>query len=154
MQISEATSIEQMDQARELFQEYAASLGFSLCFQNFERELADLPGKYAPPTGRLLLAFVDDQLAGCVALRQLDTASCEIKRLFTRPQFRNSGLGRGLIERIIDEAKMIGYERMLLDTVPGKMDSAIRLYERFGFHNVEAYYSSALEGTRYMELKL
>ena len=155
MQLIQATTNEEMDFARELFEEYGTSLGFSLCFQNFDQELSGLPGKYAPPSGRLLLAYSEEeQLAGCIAMRKLDDTSCEMKRLYIRPEFRQHGLGRVLIERILDEAKRIGYQRMLLDTLPGKMDSAIRLYERFGFRDVEAYYDSPIEGTRYMELKL
>jgi GNAT superfamily N-acetyltransferase len=154
MRLIQATTKEEIDLARVLFQEYAASLGFSLCFQNFDQELADLPGKYAPPSGRLLLAYADNDLAGCIALRKLDDDTCEMKRLFIRSEFRQHGFGRLLIEKIIDEAKASGYRRMRLDTLPGKMDSAIRLYERFGFHDVPPYYDSPVAGTRYLELAL
>jgi GNAT superfamily N-acetyltransferase len=154
MQLMQAVTTEEIDLARVLFEEYAASLGFSLCFQNFDQELAELPGKYAPPAGRLLLAYADEDLAGCIALRKLDDETCEMKRLFIRPEFRQHGLGRVLIERIISEARLIGYHRMRLDTLPGKMDSAIRLYERVGFRDVAPYYASPVAGTRYLELAL
>ena len=99
-------------QARELFLEYAQSLGFSLCFQNFDKELSGLPGDYAPPEGRLLLAEFENKLAGCVALHKLENGTCEMKRLYLRPQFRGKGLGRALADRIITEARQIGYQRM------------------------------------------
>jgi len=155
MRLLQATTPDEIDLARELFLEYGTWLEFDLCFQNFEQELAELPGKYEPPSGRLFLAYAgDDQLAGCIALRKLDTDCGEMKRLFIRPAFRQQGLGRVLIERLIDEAKRIGYKRMRLDTLPGKMDSAIRLYERFGFRDVAPYYDSPVQGTRYLELQL
>ena len=154
MRLIQASTTEQIASARELFEEYAASLGFSLCFQNFDQELAELPGKYAPPSGRLLLAYLDAELAGCIALRKLDTGTCEMKRLFIRPEFRKHGLGRVLIEALIEEARTIGYALMRLDTLPGKMDAAIRLYESYGFRDVDPYYASPVEGTRYMELEL
>ena len=152
MRLTQATTPAEIDLARELFHEYAAWLKFDLCFQNFSQELAELPGKYAPNSGRLLLAYVDDTLAGCITLRKLDDDTCEMKRLFIRQDFRGKGLGRVLIQRIIDEARDIGYKRMRLDTLPGKMDSAIHLYESFGFADVAPYYNSPVDGTRYMEL--
>ena len=154
MRLSQATTTDDIQNARQLFEEYAASLGFSLCFQNFDQELASLPGKYSPPTGRLLLAYSNEQLAGCIALRQLDTGTCEMKRLFVRPDFRGARLGKVLVEAIIAEARAIGYKRMCLDTVPGKMDRAIGLYEAIGFRDVEPYYDSPVEGARFMELNL
>src|SRR3989442_14349484 len=114
MQLIQAQSSEEIEQARQLFKEYAAWLEIDLCFQNFEKELADLPGDYAPPEGRLLLAFDDTELAGCIALRKLGKAICEMKRLFVRPEFQGKGLGRQLVNAIIDEARAIGYERMRL----------------------------------------
>src|SRR5215510_11138211 len=113
----QAESPHDIAQARELFLEYAQSLGFSLCFQNFDRELANLPGDYAPPDGRLLLAEHEGQPAGCVALRRLEEGICEMKRLYLRPQFRGKGLGRALADRIIAEARQIGYHQIRLDTV-------------------------------------
>ena len=154
MRLSQATTSHDIQNARQLFEEYAASLGFSLCFQNFDQELESLPGKYSPPSGRLLLAYSNEQLAGCIALRQLDAHTCEMKRLFVRPDFRGARLGKILVEAIIDEARAIGYKRMCLDTVPGKMDKAIGLYEAIGFRDVEPYYDNPVEGARFMELHL
>src|ERR1700758_3551593 len=116
-----AESAAEIEQIRELFMEYAKSLGFSLCFQGFDQELAGLPGDYAPPEGRLLLVEYEGQLAGCVALHKLEPGVCEMKRLYLRPQFRGKGLGRALAERIINEARQIGYELMRLDTVETEM---------------------------------
>jgi putative acetyltransferase len=141
-------------QARELFLEYAQSLGFSLCFQNFDQELADLPGDYAPPQGRLLLAEYEGQLAGCVALHKLDSATCEMKRLYLRPQFRGHGLGRALAERIIAEARQIGYQRMRLDTVEPVMKDAVVMYRRFGFKDIAPYRPNPNPGVLYLELQL
>jgi len=154
MRLSRATTPDDIQNARKLFEEYAASLGFSLCFQNFDQELASLPGKYSAPSGCLLLAYSNEQLAGCIALRQLDTETCEMKRLFVRPDFRGARLGKVLVEAIIAEARAIGYKRMCLDTVPGKMDRAIGLYEAIGFRDVEPYYDNPVEGARFMELHL
>src|SRR5213593_3671901 len=145
MRLTQATSNVDVAKARQLFEEYAAALGISLCFQNFDQELADLPGKYSPPTGRLLLAFSDEQLAGCIALRKLDSKTCEMKRLFLRPAFRGQGLGRGLVDAIINEAQSIGYERMRLDTLPGRMDTAIALYRAIGFQEIAPYYDNPVE---------
>lgn len=141
-------------QARELFLEYAQSLGFSLCFQNFEKELADLPGKYAPPDGRLLLADFSCQLAGCVGLRKLEDRICEMKRLYVRPQFRGKGLGRALADRIIAEARQIGYDRMRLDTVEPVMRDAVAMYRRLGFREISPYCENPVAGALYMELHL
>lgn len=156
---AQAESAPQIAQARELFLEYAQSLGFSLCFQNFDQELADLPGDYAPPAGRLLLAEFDAQLAGCVALHKLDSASyemkiCEMKRLYLRPQFHGKGLGRLLAERIITEARQIGYERMRLDTVEPVMKDAVGMYRRLGFKDIAPYCANPISGALYMELAL
>ena len=151
---TQAKSPSQIAQARELFLEYAQSLGFSLCFQNFDQELADLPGDYAPPSGRLLLAEFDSQLAGCVALHKLDSAICEMKRLYLRPQFRGKGLGRLLAEKIIGEARQIGYERMRLDTVEPVMKDAVAMYRRFGFKDIAPYCPNPNPGVLYLELQL
>jgi GNAT superfamily N-acetyltransferase len=144
----------QIPQVRELFLEYAASLGFSLCFQNFDQELAALPGDYAPPKGRLLLAEYESQLAGCIALHQLDPAICEMKRLYLRPQFRGKGLGRFLAERIVAEARQIGYRRMRLDTVEPVMKDAVAMYRKLGFKEIAPYCSNPITGALYMELDL
>lgn len=137
-----------------MFEEYAAGLGISLCFQNFDRELANLPGDYAPPDGRLLLAKEGDQLAGCIAMRKLEPGVCEMKRLFLRPSYRGRGLGRILVESIIDEARRLGYTHMRLDTLPGRMDQAIGLYQSIGFVEIEPYYENPVEGAKFMQLQL
>jgi putative acetyltransferase len=150
----QAESAVQIAQARELFLEYAQSLGFSLCFQNFDQELATLPGDYAPPSGRLLLAECEGQLAGCVALHKLDADICEMKRLYLRPRFRGKGLGRLLADRIITEARQIGYQRMRLDTVEPVMKDAVAMYRRIGFQDIAPYCTNPVAGALYMELQL
>jgi putative acetyltransferase len=152
--LAQAESTTQIAQARELFLEYAQSLGFSLCFQNFDKELAELPGHYAPPEGRLLLAECRGQLAACVALHKLEPGTCEMKRLYLRPQFRGDGLGRALAERIIAEARQIGYPRMRLDTVEPVMKDAVALYRRLGFKEIAPYCPNPIAGALYMELEL
>jgi putative acetyltransferase len=151
---AQAQSPAQIAQARELFLEYAQSLGFSLCFQNFDKELAGLPGDYAPPEGRLLLAEGDGQLAACVALHKLAPGVCEMKRLYLRPQFRGKGFGRALAERIIAEARQIGYQRMLLDTVEPVMKDAVAMYRKLGFKEIAPYRPNPIGGAMYMELEL
>ncbi len=152
--IVEASSPEQIEQARELFLEYAQSLGFSLCFQSFDRELAGLPGDYGPPQGRLLLATAGHKAVGCVALHRLEEGVCEMKRLYLRPEVRGSGAGRALAERVIAEARAVGYRRMRLDTIAGTMDAAITLYRRLGFREIAAYRPNPVPGALYMELTL
>jgi GNAT superfamily N-acetyltransferase len=152
--INQATSPAQIAHARELFLEYAQSLGFSLCFQSFDKELAELPGDYAPPDGRLFLAEFEGQLAGCVALHKLDGNICEMKRLYLRAQFRGKGLGRALAEAIIAEARAIGYQRMRLDTVEPVMRDAVAMYRRLGFKEIAPYRTNPIEGAMYMELEL
>jgi len=154
LSIIQAESPAQIAQARELFLEYAQSLGFSLCFQNFDKELADLPGDYAPPEGRLLLAEFGGQLAACVALHKLEPEICEMKRLYLRPMFRGKGLGRVLAGTIIAEARKIGYKRMRLDTVEPVMKDAVAMYRRLGFGEIAPYRPNPMPGTLYMELKL
>lgn len=149
-----ASSPAAIEAVRELFSEYARSLGFSLCFQDFDKELAELPGVYAPPSGRLLLAMMDGMPAGCAALHALDPDICEMKRLYLRPPWRGSGLGRRLVETIIAEARGIGYGRMRLDTVTGTMDTAISLYRHLGFTEIAPYRSNPIAGALYLELKL
>ena len=150
----QAETPEQIAQARELFLEYAKSLGFSLCFQNFEKELANLPGDYGPPEGCLLLAEYDGQLAGCVALHKFDDKICEMKRLYLRPQFRGKGFGRALTYRIIAEARTIGYQRMRLDTVEPVMKDAVAMYRRIGFREIAPYCNNPIAGALYMEILL
>src|ERR1700686_1782683 len=149
---AQAESAVQIAQARELFLEYAQSLGFSLCFQNFDKELAGLPGAYAPPEGRLLLATYEDQLAGCVALHPLEPQICEMKRLYLRPQFRGKGLGRALADQIIAEARQIGYQRIRLDTVEPRMKDAVAMYRKIGFQEMEPYRTNLIAGALYIEL--
>jgi putative acetyltransferase len=158
LSFTQAESPAQLAQARELFLEYAQSLGFSLCFQNFDKELAGLPGHYAPPDGRLLLVEYESQLAGCVALHKLGSEAgyefSEMKRLYLRPQFRGKGLGRALADRIIGEARAIGYQRMRLDTVEPVMQDAVAMYRRLGFKEIAPYCDNPIAGALYMELDL
>jgi ribosomal protein S18 acetylase RimI-like enzyme len=149
----EAASELELAHIRSLFLEYAASLEISLCFQNFEQELAGLPGKYARPTGRLILARDAQQAAGCVALRKLDDGICEMKRLFVRPAWRRKGLGSALVEQILSHARQIGYRSMRLDTL-ASLTPAISLYESFGFRQIPAYYENPSEKAVFMELEL
>jgi len=151
---AQAESATQIALARDLFLEYAQSLGFSLCFQNFDQELASLPGHYAPPEGRLLLAEYETHLAGCVALHKLEDGICEMKRLYLRPQFRGKGLGRAFAERIIADAHSIGYLRMRLDTVEPVMKDAVAMYRKLGFKEIDPYCTNPIAGALYMELML
>lgn len=152
--IFQAQSPEEISQARELFLEYAKSLDFSLCFQSFDKELSGLPGDYAPPDGRLLLASDDGVLAGCGALHKLEPGICEMKRLYLRPVARGKGLGRGLAERLISDAREIGYQRMRLDTIGSSMKDAVALYRRLGFKEIPPYRPNPIPGALYMELAL
>jgi putative acetyltransferase len=154
MELIQACTTDRIEEARRLFREYADWLQIDLCFQNFEKEVADLPGDYTPPDGRLWLAYEDTQLAGCVALRKIEDGICEMKRLFLRDNFRGMGLGRQLIEAIIEEAKLIGYERMRLDTLPPKMSDAIAIYRSHGFRQIAPYYDNPVVGAIFMELDL
>jgi putative acetyltransferase len=152
--IVQAQSPTQIAQVRELFLEYAQSLGFSLCFQNFDQELAGLPGDYAPPEGRLLLANSDGEPAGCVALHRLTEEICEMKRLYLRPRFRGKGAGRALAETVIAQAQTQGYRRMRLDTVEPVMKDAVKLYRQLGFEEIAPYRPNPVAGALYMELLL
>jgi len=149
-----AASPQELEHIRELFLEYAGSLNFSLCFQSFEKELADLPGDYAPPDGRLLLASLEGEPAGCVALHKIEAGVCEMKRLYVRRKFRGKKLGFALANAVIAQAQWAGYRAMRLDTVAGVMDEAIAMYRRLGFREIAPYRVNPIEGALYMELAL
>jgi GNAT superfamily N-acetyltransferase len=146
-----------MEPVREILREYARSLDVDLCFQNFEAELATLPGDYAAPSGQLLLAYVDGALAGCGGLRALPDVdyanACEMKRLYVRPAFRRFGLGRALAEALLDEARRAGYSVMLLDTLD-EMESARELYASLGFEEIAPYYFNPIAGAHYLKADL
>ncbi len=150
-------SPEELDVLRGIFREYAASLQVDLCFQGFEAELRELPGQYSPPRGALLLAFIDDELAGCGGLRPLDAVdypnACEMKRLYVRNGFRRMGLGRQLAEAILDCARLAAYDCVLLDTLDD-MESARALYQDLGFEEIPPYYHNPIEGAHYLMAKL
>ena len=146
-------STAQLNHVRTLLTEYASSLGFDLSFQDFQKELEGLPGDYGSPTGCLLLAEEDTGAVGCCALRKLSGDTCEMKRLYVRPQFRRLEIGRTLAGKIIEEAKKIGYSWMRLDTVPS-MKRARALYESLGFKEIPPYRYNPVEGAEFLELKL
>ena len=148
-----AATREEMHLVRELFLEYAASLGFSLCFQGFQQELDELPGKYGSPDGVILLALEQEKLAGTVALRRFDAESAEMKRLYVRPEYRGNQLGRQLAEAVLEAAKRVGYRSVKLDTVPS-MKEARALYERMGFMKIPAYYDNAECGSICLEKQI
>lgn len=151
----QAETSQHISVARELMIEYATALGFNLCFQNFDEEMRSLPGKYAPPGGRIVLARWNDEWAGVVAMRPLlQPDACEMKRLYVRPDFRGKAVGRVLAENIIGEAREIGYQRMRLDTIRGKMDQAIALYRQLGFVEIPPYYETPVRETLFMELRM
>ena len=129
-------------------------MGFSLCFQSFDAELAALPGEYSPPDGRLLLALCDRAPAGCVALRKLQGGICEMKRLYVRPPFRGRGLGRDLVLTLIEQARLSLYAKMRLDTIAASMTEAVSLYRSLGFHDIPAYRRNPIPGAIYLELEL
>jgi ribosomal protein S18 acetylase RimI-like enzyme len=153
MNIIQADTILRIKTAKELFIEYANSLNFELCFQDFDKELAGLPGFYAPPEGRLLLAELNSKVAGCIALRKLEEDICEMKRLYVKPDFRGNNIGKFLVEKLINEAKFIGYKKMRLDTVPA-MQTALILYKSKGFYEIKPYRLNPVPGAVYLELEL
>ena len=148
-QIIDARLPEDLETVRTLFREYAVGLGVDLCFQGFEEELAALPGKYARPKGRLLLAWRGDEALGCVALRPIDERDCEMKRLYVRPAARGLNLGRQLAQRICDEGREAGYQRILLDTL-STMTPALTLYRSLGFTDTEPYVYNPLPEVVYL----
>lgn len=170
--ITDALSPQSVEDARRLFLEYAASLGFDLCFQGFDEEVAHLPGCYAPPRGALLLARwsadgpagaddaapedgpTDDPAVGCVALRPLGEDACEMKRLYVRPAARGHGVGQALVSALLARARAIDYHRMRLDTLPATMAAAVALYESVGFREIPAYRHNPICGAKYFELRL
>jgi ribosomal protein S18 acetylase RimI-like enzyme len=151
--IIQAETKNHMDIAKELFIEYAKSLNFELCFLDFDKEVTELPGAYSPPEGRLLLAKIEGEIAGCIALRKLEEGICEMKRLYVKPGFRGHNIGNKLVLKLIDEAKSIGYKKMRLDTVPA-MQTAQKLYKSIGFKEIEPYRLNLVPCAVYMELEL
>jgi ribosomal protein S18 acetylase RimI-like enzyme len=153
-----ALSGETLSQARDLFREYARVPGVTPCIEDFEKEVAALPGSYAPPGGRLLLAREEisgdhREVVGCGALRKFDQGACEMKRLYVRPEFRGAGAGRELVRKLIEEAQSIGYRRILLDTLP-TMKEAHKLYRTLGFHEISSYQKKPVSGAFFFELSL
>jgi putative acetyltransferase len=157
IEIFTPATAELFNAARAIFREYAAQLGVDLCFQNFDAELADLPGEYAAPRGALLLATVDGEVAGCGALRALTDAdypnACEMKRLYVRPAFRRFGLGRLLAQALMDRGLQAGYSNLLLDTLDD-MEAARGLYASLGFEEIAPYYFNPIPGAHYLKATL
>ncbi len=158
IRITQALSNGAVTQARDLFREYASTIGVEVCLVDFDREMASLPGLYSPPTGRLLLAYLQgragaEELIGCAALRKLEPDACELKRLYIRPTFRGQGAGRALVKQVIDEARSIGYRRMLLDTLPS-MQEAHKIYRTLGFREIPSYQKNPIPGSLFFELSL
>lgn len=151
--IDQVESTDDIDIVRKLMLEYQTRLGVDLCFQGFDAELKGLPGDYAAPGGRLLLASIDGTAIGCVALRAFDGSRCEMKRLFVRPAGRGLGVGKALVTRVMDEARAIGYAEMVLDTLP-TMAEAQALYHAFGFRDISPYRVNPIAGTRYLGCSL
>lgn len=153
LRIIEVKTEKSLQEIRKLFQEYGSSLDISLDFQGFDDELANLPGDYAPPEGCIFLAYWEERAAGCVALRKYGFSICEMKRLYTKPQYRGSGIGRALCKAVIARAREMGYDRMRLDTLPS-MERARALYTSLGFKEIEPYRYNPIEGAQFMELNL
>jgi len=153
IKIFQAVTDDHMEIARSLFLEYARSLHFDLCFQDFDKEMESLPGEYAQPEGRLLLAEYYGETVGCIAMRKLEDGICEMKRLYVKPEYRHFKIGRTLTEILITEAKLAGYANMRLDTIP-TMQAAIELYKSLGFQEIEPYRFNPVPGALYMELAL
>ena len=149
----EAESKDHLEKVRELFIDYAESLGVDLEFQGFRSELDSLPGKYAYPSGTILLALVNRETAGCVALRKITQNTCEMKRLYVKDNYRGLGIGKELAERIIKKARLLNYSYLRLDTLP-TMAMAQAMYKKLGFYEIEPYVYNPIEGTKFLELKL
>ena len=147
--ITHARSADEIERVRSLMREYQQRLGVDLSFQGFETELETLPGSYAPPAGRLLLAWHEQTAVGCVALQRVTDSRAEMKRLYVPPSARGLGVGRKLVCQLLDEAHAIGYSEVVLDTLP-TMNEAQRLYEQFGFRDIEPYRPNPIAGTRYL----
>ena len=154
IKIVNAETSKQIKEAIILFREYESWFGMELCFQNFEEEVAGLPGKYAKPDGRLYLAYAGEKLAGCIALRKLEDGICEVKRLFVRKDFRGKHIGLELIEKLLETAQKIGYKKMRLDTYPPKMAKAVKLYKSYGFYEIPPYYHNPYGETLFLEKEL
>ena len=152
--IAEVVTEEDIEHVRRLFRAYADWLDVDLCFQEFDAELATLPGIYAPPRGRLLLARVGGEVAGCVGLRPLEDDICEMKRLWMEPGFAGRGIGRSLAEAIVDAGRELGYRAMRLDTMPARLKAAGHIYETLGFKKIPDYYHNPLDGAVMFELEL
>jgi len=157
LQIQAFSETTELAVVRALFAEYARSLNIDLCFQNFEAELASLPGDYAPPRGALMLAWAGNELVGCCAMRPLDAVdypnACEMKRLYVRPALRGDGVGRRLAEAVMEAAQQAGYATMLLDTL-SEMETARAMYQDLGFTEVPPYYFNPIEGAHYLMARL
>lgn len=152
--LKQAKEPDEIEYAKKLFLEYAQSLNFDLCFQDFDKELESLPGKYTPPSGRLTLCYADDKPAGCIALRKIDEDTCEMKRLYVKPEYRGLKLGKKLSEYLLDEARKIGYKKMRLDTIAASMQHAFNLYKQMGFYEIKPYNYNPQPGVKYMEILL
>jgi putative acetyltransferase len=153
-EVIEAVSSSEIEAVKSLFLEYQKWLNVSLCFQDFETELATLPGKYAPPEGKLYLVKYGDNYIGCIGLRKIAEGISEMKRLYIKPEHQGHGLGKKLVELLIKDAKEIGYKSMRLDTIKEKMPNAVDIYEKHGFKKIEKYYDNPNPHTLFMELKL
>jgi len=153
LKLVQAVTGKEIEQARLLLREYAEAFNHNLCFRSFEQEIVELPGDYALPAGRLYLAYWEEELAGCIALRKRQEGICEMKRLYVKPDFRERGIGKALALRLIEDAKAMGYSSMCLDTLP-IMQHAAALYRALGFEEIEPYYPEAIEGAVCMRLEL
>ena len=153
MPIELILAYDELNSVIELFDEYSSTLGLDLSFQDYKSETESLPGEYAFPYGRLYVAKYDDEPAGCIALRPFAGNSCEMKRLFVKPQFRGKKIGKSLVEKIIADARLIGYARMVLDTIP-ELKTATVLYKKMGFYVIEPYRYNPIEGALFMQIDL